>query len=167
MKYCTQCGQPTTQKTDNLFICTNNHENWLNAPVAAVACILKDGKLLFGVRAIEPGIGKVALPGGFVDLNETLEQALVREGHEELGVEFEIIDYLGSYTSQYLKRQVLNVVYIVKSRSETFTPHDDLAGGDIMWREITDLPAESELTWTWQIPMFEDLKKWYQAHGNC
>jgi len=45
----------------------------------------QDG-ILFTVRTKEPGLGQLNFPGGFVDHNESLEQALVREIHEELSL---------------------------------------------------------------------------------
>jgi len=55
---------------------------------AAVACFLKDNKgdLLLAVRANEPSKGTYDLPGGFVDMDETGEEAIVRELKEETGL---------------------------------------------------------------------------------
>jgi 8-oxo-dGTP diphosphatase len=56
--------------------------------VAAVALVDPDGRLLIAQRpAGKPMAGLWELPGGKVDSGETPEQALVRELHEELGIE--------------------------------------------------------------------------------
>ncbi|TAL47058.1 NUDIX hydrolase, partial [archaeon] len=53
-------------------------------PIATVGAIIeKDGKILFTKRNHEPFKGKWALPGGHVEQNETVEDAVVREIKEE------------------------------------------------------------------------------------
>ena len=56
--------------------------------VAAVALIDADGRVLIAQRPVgKPMAGLWEFPGGKVDAGETPEQALVRELHEELGIE--------------------------------------------------------------------------------
>jgi len=53
---------------------------------AATGCIIvADGRLLFLIRGKEPSIGKMDLPGGFVDPGEGALEGLYREIREELG----------------------------------------------------------------------------------
>ncbi|MCL2444247.1 MAG: NUDIX domain-containing protein [Treponema sp.] len=57
---------------------------------AATGCLIivpeSDGeRFLFTVRGKEPAIGKLDLPGGFVDIGEGVEEGLLREIYEELG----------------------------------------------------------------------------------
>jgi ADP-ribose pyrophosphatase YjhB (NUDIX family) len=56
-------------------------------PIPVAVCLVPvDGGLLCIRRAIPPAVGELALPGGYVDLNETWQQAAVRELYEETGV---------------------------------------------------------------------------------
>jgi len=61
-------------------------------PALTVDCVIfgmgeSTPKILLIKRAHEPFKGKWALPGGFVDENETVEQAAKRELWEETGVD--------------------------------------------------------------------------------
>ncbi len=52
----------------------------------AVALVPIDGGLLAVRRGIEPARGKLALPGGYINLGETWQAACAREVNEETGV---------------------------------------------------------------------------------
>ncbi len=58
-----------------------------SAPIAGVgAVIVKGDKVLLVRRGREPLLGQWSLPGGAVELGESLEQAIVREVKEETGL---------------------------------------------------------------------------------
>lgn len=62
-------------------------------PVVAVgAFIVKDGKVLLTRRAQEPHKGLWTVPGGVVELGETLMEAVAREVKEETGLEIGVGD---------------------------------------------------------------------------
>ncbi|MBN1972312.1 MAG: NUDIX domain-containing protein [Sedimentisphaerales bacterium] len=73
-----------------------------NIAAAAAAMLEYDGKILFVRRVREPGKGKLDLPGGFIDPNESAEDGLNRELKEELGFTLEKMKYLGSAPNTYL-----------------------------------------------------------------
>src|SRR5262249_23572126 len=54
--------------------------------LAVSAAIFRDGQVLIVRRARPPAHGLYTLPGGGVELGETLEQAVIREGREETGL---------------------------------------------------------------------------------
>lgn len=58
----------------------------------------KNGKILLIRRGIEPNKGMMALPGGYIDWNETAEEAVVREVLEETGVKTHVVQLLGVYS---------------------------------------------------------------------
>ena len=53
-------------------------------------------------RAKEPAKGTLDLPGGFVDMGETVEQGMIREIKEETGLDVEEIQYLFSSPNVYM-----------------------------------------------------------------
>lgn len=63
--------------------------------LAVSAAIFRDGRVLIVRRAQSPAYGFYTLPGGAVELGETLEQAVVREAREETGLEIEPLQLAG------------------------------------------------------------------------
>lgn len=73
-------------------------------PSAAVACFIKDenGRFLIARRANEPAKDTLDLIGGFVDMNETGEEAVLREMEEETGLRPDSMSYLFSIPNIYM-----------------------------------------------------------------
>lgn len=75
---------------------------YVNASAAVAAFILNDNnELLVCKRAKEPAKGTWDLPGGFVDGNESAEEALKREIKEELNAKVNDTTYLFSLPNEY------------------------------------------------------------------
>ena len=63
-------------------------------PILAVSvAVFRQGRVLVGRRARPPMAGRFSLPGGVVEVGETLIEAAKRELFEEVGVEAEIIGF--------------------------------------------------------------------------
>lgn len=73
-------------------------------PAAAVAVFVENesGELLVCTRAKEPASGTWDLPGGFVDENETVSDAVARELYEELGLTIKDPEFMFSLPNEYL-----------------------------------------------------------------
>ncbi|MCD8102435.1 MAG: NUDIX domain-containing protein [Alistipes sp.] len=104
-KYCPVCG------SDRFVVNNAKSKRCLDCgfvyyfnPSAAVACFVRDaaGNLLVAVRGNEPAKGTLDLPGGFVDMDETGEQAALRELREETGLVPDSVRYLFSIPNLYL-----------------------------------------------------------------
>ena len=63
--------------------------------VGVGGAVVRDGRLLMVRRASRRGRGNWQVPGGFVEQDETIEQAVVREVAEEAGVETQVQGVLG------------------------------------------------------------------------
>ncbi len=63
--------------------------------VGAVA--IKDGKILLVRRAFEPGAGRWSIPGGLVELGETMSEACAREMEEETGLKVEVLEQIRAF----------------------------------------------------------------------
>lgn len=69
-------------------------------PAVAVNAIVEEGeKILLVKRDIEPFKGQWSLPGGFIEYNERVEDALVREVEEETGLKVKPIKVLNVYSN--------------------------------------------------------------------
>ena len=63
--------------------------------LAVSAAVFRDGRVLIVRRARPPARGLYTLPGGGVELGETLEQAVTREVKEETGLDIEPLTLAG------------------------------------------------------------------------
>jgi 8-oxo-dGTP diphosphatase len=63
--------------------------------LAASVAVFRDGRVLIARRARGPMLGVYSLPGGVVEVGETLHEAALRELAEEVGVTAEIIGFIG------------------------------------------------------------------------
>jgi 8-oxo-dGTP diphosphatase len=69
-----------------------------NPTLTADGVVLVDGRIVLVRRGREPGKGKYALPGGFVEYGERAEDCAVREVLEETGLRTEPLDLVGVYS---------------------------------------------------------------------
>ena len=105
---------------------------YMNASAAVAAFILNEaGELLVCKRGKEPAKGTLDLPGGFVDDNESAEQAAIREIAEELGANVQETNYLFSLPNQYLYSGLtiptLDLFFACKLEStDNLKPADDV-----------------------------------------
>jgi len=60
--------------------------------------VTDDGDLVLLRRGIEPGYGSWAQPGGFLEVDETVNQGAIRETLEETGLLIEPGEIIGLYT---------------------------------------------------------------------
>lgn len=68
------------------------------APLIGVGAVaIKDGKILLMKRAFEPGKGKWSIPGGLVEVGETLSDACAREMEEETGIKIHVLELINAY----------------------------------------------------------------------
>lgn len=95
-----------------------------NAPILGVgAIIFHDDKALLVKRGKEPGYGKWTLPGGAIELGETLKEGLLREIKEETGLEVEIggivevLDWISRDEDHRVKYHYVLVDFWCKSSS--------------------------------------------------
>ncbi|MBN2472010.1 MAG: GNAT family N-acetyltransferase [Anaerolineae bacterium] len=68
-------------------------------PIPAVGVLIeKDGGLILIQRGQPPDAGEWALPSGFVEADESVEEAAIREAQEETGLEIVLRDMVGVFS---------------------------------------------------------------------
>jgi len=88
-KYCPQCGgrleeRLLKQGEPPRLVCKScGFVFYIDPKLAVIALVPLDEGLVLTRRAIDPGYGLWVVPGGFVDVGERLEEAVVRETLEE------------------------------------------------------------------------------------
>ena len=93
IRFCSHCGASVSQQVpagDNRVrdICDScGHIHYQNPRMVTGTLPVYQNKVLLCKRAIEPRKGFWTLPGGFMELNETLEQGALRETLEETRAE--------------------------------------------------------------------------------
>ena len=101
---CPECGSKNIEwRNGKKWLCPDCGFDLYCNVAAAVGIVLYDDEynILFEVRAKEPRKGFLCLPGGFVDPDESVEDAVVRECHEELDAEVHGSKFLCSFPNTY------------------------------------------------------------------
>ena len=131
-KFCPVCGSQkfifNNEKSKKCETC--GFVYYFNASAAVAAFIINEkGELLVCRRGKNPQKGTLDLPGGFVDMNETAEQAIIREIKEELNIEVKTLKYLFSLSNIYrysdLDIHTLDMFFFVQVDNFSLMKADD------------------------------------------
>lgn len=106
-KFCSDCGaNDWINKSDREFVCADCGFRHFITPIPAAGALILDAqnRILIIRRAHEPGLGKLGLPGGVIEPEETGEMAAARETREEVGLDLpaSAFTYLCALNNRYL-----------------------------------------------------------------
>ncbi|MDH6355506.1 NAD+ diphosphatase [Dysgonomonas sp. PH5-45] len=134
-RFCPKCGSP--RFVENNFKSKKCEEcnfiYYFNPSSATVAFIVnRNGELLVATRAFDPAKGTLDMPGGFVDLDESLEECVVREVEEETSLTVARAEYLFSIPNRYVysdfEVQTVDAFFLCKvDDTGSFQAKDDVA----------------------------------------
>lgn len=147
-RYCPICGSQqfkvNSSKSKKCEKC--GFELFMNASSAVAAFITNSkGELLVERRKLEPAKGTLDLPGGFVDPQETAEEAIRREVLEETNLMVDYVHYIFSIPNIYrfsgLDIPTLDLFFNCKVEDETtLKAMDDAA--ECLWLAPDDIHTE-------------------------
>ncbi|MCI4350083.1 MAG: NUDIX hydrolase [Thermoplasmata archaeon] len=110
-------------------------------PALVVDGILRHGPHVLLIRRRRaPWVGMWALPGGFVEIGESLEEAVVREFREETGLATSVDSLVGVYSDPQRdpRAHVVSVAY--RLRGKRSTPRGGSDASEARWWPLDRLP---------------------------
>ncbi|KFC65677.1 MULTISPECIES: NUDIX hydrolase [unclassified Massilia] len=159
MKFCSECAHPVAlaiPEGDNRprYVCPNCHAIHYQNPKLVIGSIPvweQDGKLqiLLCKRAIEPRYGYWTLPAGFMENEETTEQAAVRETEEEAGADVELGKLFTLLNVAHVHQ--VHLFYLARLRNLDFAPGEEslevqlFTQDEIPWDELAFPTVRSTL----------------------
>lgn len=106
----------------------NGNTNWWQSVTAVV---IKDNKVLLGRHTYGPGKGKLIVPGGYVNIGESPQQAIIREYLEETGITIEPKDIIGVRFNAHDWYVAFTADYI---SGEPKSDHDE--NSEVIWIDV-------------------------------
>ncbi|UVW27967.1 NUDIX hydrolase [Massilia sp. H6] len=150
MKFCSECAHPVSLAIpdgDNRprYVCPQCHTIHYQNPKLVIGTLPVwecDGKLqvLLCKRAIEPRYGYWTLPAGFMENEETTEQAALRETEEEAGADVELGKLFTLLNVAHVHQ--VHLFYLARLRSLDFAPGEEslevqlFTQDDIPWDDL-------------------------------
>jgi ADP-ribose pyrophosphatase YjhB (NUDIX family) len=93
---------------------------YLNPRVVCGTLPIEEGRVWLLRRGFEPRLGYWTYPAGYQEIDESSEEAAVRETQEELGINVEVVSLHGVYSRP--NAPVVNVVYAARLEPDSPRP---------------------------------------------
>ena len=145
LNFCSACGGALRfgsipgEDRQRLSCPACGHIAYVNPRLVVTAIpVTEEGEIVLLRRGIDPGLGLWAQPGGFLEVDETVNQAAIRETFEETGLLVEPGEIIGLYTR--LEAAVVTIAFEARIVGGTAAPTPEAL-------EISSFKPES-LPWT-------------------
>lgn len=145
-QYCPQCGGRLEERLlkpgePPRLVCTVcGFVFYIDPKLAVIALVPLDNGLVLVRRSIDPGYGLWVVPGGFVDVGEPLEEAVVRETREETLLQVKVTRFFNIYS--YANVRTVVAAYLTAYVAGELNAGDEtlearvFAPAEIPWDEI-------------------------------
>ncbi|MDQ2685920.1 MAG: NUDIX hydrolase [Thermoproteota archaeon] len=119
-----------------------NTKQYKNPTPTVDIIIQKESKILLIKRKKDPFKNMMALPGGFVNEGETVEEAAKREIREETSLEIRLLDILGVYSdpNRDPRKHIMTTVFVgeIESSKDVEAVAGDDAS-DVVWLDLESI----------------------------
>jgi len=124
---------------------TLNYREYPIRPVAVVSVLIKSGsKVLLIKRRFDPCSGKWSIPGGLIELGETVREAALREVYEETGLKVEldrllnVVDYIEVDERGAIRFHYILICFLAHvNGTPSVKPSEEVA--DTLWVEESEV----------------------------
>jgi ADP-ribose pyrophosphatase YjhB (NUDIX family) len=146
-KFCARCGHALeTREVEDYHVrpvCpVCGFIVYLNPPIAVgVIAEREDDKIVLVLRGENPRKGLWGLPAGFMEIDETVEQAALRECFEETGLTVELGELWGVWSYYHEYKQTSGVLVLYAARVVGGEPRAGSDSAEVRFfapEEITD-----------------------------
>jgi 8-oxo-dGTP diphosphatase len=139
--YCLRCGNSLRQPPGAYRpVCPECGWVYYRNPAVGVAVVLRDGegRVLLGRRSGSHG-GEWCIPCGYVEWDEEVHQAAIREFHEETGLTVELGEVLAVHSNFHDRQnQTVGIWFAGTVMGGSLRAGDDL--DRVQYFELSDLP---------------------------
>jgi 8-oxo-dGTP diphosphatase len=145
VRFCPRCGKDATIRFPRSLTCPHCGYGAFYNP-KPVACTIPrngDNELILLKRGFEPNRGRWSMPGGFVDLGESVEEAAIRETKEEINLDIELTQLVGVYS-----RNTERVVVVVYAARTEGTPTRTEEALEVQAFQPTTIPWDELAFWS-------------------
>jgi ADP-ribose pyrophosphatase YjhB (NUDIX family) len=164
LNFCTRCGASLQFGTiagedrERLYCGVCSHVAYVNPRLVVTTLpITEAGQIVLIRRGIEPGIGLWAQPGGFLEVDESVNQAAIRETWEETGLLVEPGEIVGLYTR--LEAAVVTIAFEARIVGGVAAPTPEATEIQAYAPEDIPWPTIAFKTTTWALRDWIDLRR--------
>lgn len=157
-RFCPRCGAAGEHRVGSFACPECDYVAWANSVPGVHAVIERDGRILLGRRAFDPGAGCWGLPGGFLDEGEPPLDGLRREVREETGLDVDPGELFGTWMQPHDERTVLCLVYRASVLGGAEQAADDVT--ELGWFAPADVPPDLGPT-----AFAEAISAWRDEHA--
>lgn len=149
-KFCPKCGSKEFAINSSISKkCEKCGFEYFKNPTIGVSALVfnNENQILCLTREKNPGKGMLGLPGGFVDLNETIEEAIIRETKEETGIDIELIEFIGNIPNSYIysgfETNPLDFYFLAKAKDTKNMKPQKGETSNLRFLDLKDISIES------------------------